>query len=179
MCKTAIFERFLRPWVHPLRCCGLAPLSLDFLSVFEGEPHIVLAVHRGKVHQSAPKGCIEGVHQVGFFEGGKEIFNRCPAGLLTADGLIQGFIPGLGCVEPSSQSVIAFLVFHLVEGNMSIFVYALLDKVGNHRHFAFQFSLFRFEGGKVECSVEGCCENRDNRILLADQLIDRRYHYAG
>lgn len=77
----------------------------------------------------------------------------------------------------NEDNTIEQMIFHLVECDMSIFVDALLDEVGNHRHFAFQFSLFCFEGGKVECSVEGCRENRDNRILLADQLINRRYEH--
>ena len=51
------------------------PLCSDFLSVFEGEPHIVLAVDGYEIHQSAPEGCVEGVHQVGIFEGGKEMEN--------------------------------------------------------------------------------------------------------
>ena len=84
--------RFLRSWAYPLRCCGLAVLSLDFQSVLEGEPYIVFAVDGHEVHQSAPKGGVESVHQVGVFEGGKEILNRCSAGLLAADDLIQGFV---------------------------------------------------------------------------------------
>ena len=48
------------------------PLCSDFLSVLEGEQHIVLAVDGHEVNQSAPKGCIEGVHQIGFGKGGKQ-----------------------------------------------------------------------------------------------------------
>ena len=165
--------RFLRSWLYPLQCCGLAPLSLDFLSVLESEPHIVLAVDGHKIHQSAPEGGIEGVHQFSLCQGFEESLNLCPAGLLAADGFIQGFVPSLGGVEPFRQPIVAFLVFHLVEGHMSVFVDALLDEVGNHRHFAFQFSLFRFEGGKVEGGVEGCGKRRNDGILLRYQLIDR------
>ena len=102
---------------YPLLRCVLAFLSLDFLSVFEGEPHIVLAVDSYEIHQSTPEGCIEGVHQVGIFEGGKEILNRCSAGLLAADGLIQGFVPSLGGIEPFCQPIVAFLVTqHITKG---------------------------------------------------------------
>lgn len=75
-------------------------LCSDFLPVLESEPHIVLAVDGDEIHQSAPKGGIEGVHQVGIREGGKEGFNLCPTGLLAADGLIQSLVSSLGGVEP-------------------------------------------------------------------------------
>ena len=38
------------------------PLCSDFLSVFEGEPHIIFSVDGYEIHQSAPEGGIEGVH---------------------------------------------------------------------------------------------------------------------
>lgn len=58
------------------------PLCSDFLSVFESEPHIALAVDGDEVHHSAPKGSIKPVYQVCFCEGGKKGFNRCFAGPL-------------------------------------------------------------------------------------------------
>lgn len=48
------------------------PLCSDFLSVFEGEAHIVLAANSYEIYQSAPKSGIEVVHQVGICEGGKK-----------------------------------------------------------------------------------------------------------
>ena len=101
---------------------SFVPLCPDFLSVFEGEPHIVLAVDGHIIHQSAPKGGLKLVNQFSLCQSFKEVFNRCPAGLLAADGLVQGFVPRLASIEPCGQSIIAFLVFDLVEGNMSIFV---------------------------------------------------------
>ena len=47
---------------YPLLRCVLASLSLDFLSVFEGESHIIFSVDGYEIHQSAPEGGIEGVH---------------------------------------------------------------------------------------------------------------------
>ena len=148
-------------------------LCSDFLSIFESEPHIVFSVDGYKIHQSAPEDGIESVHQFSLCQGFEESLNLCPAGLLAADGFIQGFVPSLGGVEPFCQPIVAFLAFHLVEGYMSVFVDALLDEVGNHRHFAFQFSLFRFKGGNVEGDVEGCGKRRNDGILLRYQLIDR------
>ena len=98
------------------------PLCSEFLSVFEGEPHILLAVDGHEIYQSAPEGGIEGVHQFSLCQGFEESLDLCPARLLAADGLIQDFVPSLGSIEPCGQPVIAFLVFDLVEGNMSVFV---------------------------------------------------------
>lgn len=92
-------------------------LHVDFLPIFEGEPYIVFAVDGHKVHQSAPKGGLKLVYQFSFPQGFEEGFNRCSAGLLTADGLIQGFISSLCGVEPCSQPIVAFLVFDLVKSN--------------------------------------------------------------
>ena len=102
------------------------PLCLDFLSVFEGEPYIVLAEDGDEIHQSAPEGGIEFVHQVGFCKGGKESFNRCPAELLAMDSIIDCIKPCLGCVEPFRQLIVAFFVFHLVECDMIVDSYESL-----------------------------------------------------
>lgn len=91
-------------------------LCSDFLPVFEGEPHIVFAVDGHIIHQSAPKAGLELVHQFSLCQGFEESLYLCPAGLLAADGFIQGFVPSLGSVEPCRQPIIAFLVFDLVEG---------------------------------------------------------------
>lgn len=129
-------------------------LYFDFLSVFEGKSHIVLAVYCYEVHQSAPKAGLKFVHQISLRQGFQKGFDGGTSGLLATDSLIQGYVPRLGSIESCGQSIIAFLVFDLVEGNMSIFVDALFDEVGNHRHLAFQFSLFCFEVGKVKCCVQ-------------------------
>lgn len=151
----------------------LLSLCPDFLSVLESEPHIVLAVDGHEVNQSAPEGGIEGVHQIGLSKGGKKGLNGSSARLLAADGFIQGFVPCLCGVESLRQPVIAFLVFYLVECHMSVFVDALFDKVRNCSDFAFQFNLFRFEGGKVKSRIEGCRECRNDGIFLRYQLVCR------
>lgn len=111
---------FSRSCLYPLRGYGLAPLSLDFLSVFECEPHIILAVYGYEIYQPAPEGGLKLVHQFSLCQGFEESFNLCSAGLFAADGLIQGFVSSLGSIEPCGQPVIAFLVLNMVESNMSI-----------------------------------------------------------
>ncbi len=83
---------------------GLGP---DFLPIFEGKPHIVLAVDGDKVHQPTPKGSVEFIYQASLRQGFQKGFDGGPSGLFAADCLIQEFIPGLGCVESSGQSVIS------------------------------------------------------------------------
>ena len=75
-------------------------LHVDFLPIFEGEPYIILAVDGHIIHQSAPKGSLELVHQFSLFQDFEKGFNLCPARLLAADGLVQGFVPSLGGIEP-------------------------------------------------------------------------------
>lgn len=102
------------------------PLCLDFLSVFEGEPYIVLAEDGDEVHQPTPKGSIEFIYQVSLRQGSQKGFDGSPSGLFVADCLVQGFISSLGCVEPFRQPIIAFFVFHLVECDMSVDSYESL-----------------------------------------------------
>lgn len=67
-------------------------LCLNFHSVAEGNPNIVCGVDCHKIYQSAPKGGVKGVHQVGFCKSGKAGFDGCPARLLATNGLVQGFM---------------------------------------------------------------------------------------
>lgn len=99
---------------------------MNLLSILKGESHIILSVDCGIIHQSAPEGGIEFVHQVGFCKGGKESFNRCPAELLAMDSIIDCIKPCLGCVEPFRQPIVAFFVFHLVECDMIVDSYESL-----------------------------------------------------
>ena len=82
------------------------PLCSDFLSVFEGEPHIIFSVDGYEIHQSAPEGGIEGVHQFSLCQGFEESLYLCPAGLLAADGFIQGFVSTLGGVEEAPINIV-------------------------------------------------------------------------
>lgn len=62
-------------------------LCINFHSVAEGNPNIDCGVDCHKIYQSAPKGGVKGVHQVGFCKSGKEGFDGCPARLLATDEL--------------------------------------------------------------------------------------------
>ena len=49
-------------------------------------------------------------------------------------------LSALGLVEPGDQRVVAFLVFRLVEGNVSVFLDALLDELGSDVDLNFQLA---------------------------------------
>lgn len=47
-------------------------------------------------------------------------------------------VSGLGLIEPGYQTVVAFLVFSLIEGNVSVFLDAFLDELGSNVDLSFQ-----------------------------------------
>ena len=57
------------------------PLYTDFLSVFEGEPYIILAEDGDEVHQPTPKDSIEFIYQVSLRQGSQKGFDGSPSGL--------------------------------------------------------------------------------------------------
>lgn len=83
-------------------------LCFYFLTVLEGEPHIVLSVDGHDIHQSAPEGDIKGAHQFSLCQGFEESLNLCPAGLLAMDGIFDCLKPSFGSVKPCCQTIIAF-----------------------------------------------------------------------
>ena len=75
-------------------------LYVDFLPIFEGEPHIVLAADGHIIHQSTPKAGLKFVYQISLHQGFQKGFDGGASGLLATDGLVQGFVPSLGGIEP-------------------------------------------------------------------------------
>ena len=45
-------------------------------------------------------------------------------------------VPGLGLIEPGYQTIVAFLVFSLIEGNVSVFFDAFLDELSSDVDFS-------------------------------------------
>lgn len=105
------------------------PLSLDFLSILKGEPHIIFGIDGYEIHQSAPEGRIEFLHQVSLRQRVQKGFNRRPSGFLVGNGGFNFLQPCLCGIKTGGETVIAFLVLCLVERHMSVFVDAFFDKV--------------------------------------------------
>ena len=104
-------------------------LCFDLHAVAESEPHIILAVDSHEIYQTAPKSGIEFLHQISLCQRIHEGFNRCPSGFLIGNGGINFLQLCFCAVKPGSQSIVALLVFRLVECHMSVFADALLNKV--------------------------------------------------
>lgn len=126
-------------------------LCLNFLSVLEGDADIFCAVDGGVIHQRMPAFSAElGECVRQFLKGLEEGFN---VGSLQLHLLKLGhdrLQALLGGIKPVRQAVIAFLVFHLVEGDVGVFVNALLYHIRNQLRFFQQSGLFRFQLGSVK-----------------------------
>ena len=125
-------------------------LCFDLGAVLEGHPDVVLAVNCDVVHHRQPVGFPElrqrlparQLLQVGF----NLVLSCC------AHGNQVGYlgVSGLGLIEPGYHTVLAFLVFRLIEGCVSVFFDALLDELGSDVYLCFQLSQLSLKGGGVE-----------------------------
>ena len=125
-------------------------LCLDLGAVLEGHPDIVLAVNGDVVHHRKPVGIpklrqrlpIPQLPQGGF----DLVLSGCALGNQVGDLGVSG----LGLIEPGYQTVVAFLVFSLIEGNVSVFFDALLNELGSDVDFRFQIRKLTLKGRGVE-----------------------------
>lgn len=150
-------------------------LRFYFLPVFEGEADVVGRVDGAVVHQPVPAlqrefgqlirhGC----------KGFQEILNAGPLGLHLMDFICDRVQSGLGLLESFGQAVVAFLVFGLVEGNVCVFVDALLNHVGDHLRLLLEFFLLPLQVGGVKEQGHHFPAIRDDCILGGQQLVRRR-----
>lgn len=77
-------------------------------------------------------------------------------------------------IESVRQTVIAFLVFRLVEGDVGVFVDALLYHIRNQLRFFQQAGLFRFQLRSVKEQVHHLVDVRNDLVLGGQQLVCRR-----
>ena len=59
-------------------------------------------------------------------------------------------VSGLGLIEPRHQTVVPFLVFSLIEGNVSVFFDALLDELRSDVDFSFQIRKLTIKDRGIE-----------------------------
>ena len=150
-------------------------LCLYFLTVLEGDADIVGAVDGGVIHQRMPVFSAklgECVRQ--FRKGLEEGFNVGSLQLHLLD-LGHDRLQALLCsIESVRQAVIAFLVFRLVEGDVGVFVDALLYHIRNQLRFFQQAGLFRFQLRSVKEQVHHLVAVRNDLVLGGQQLVCRR-----
>lgn len=150
-------------------------LCLYFLTVFEGDADIVSAVDGGMVHQRMPVFDAElGERIWHFLKGFKEGFNVGSLQLHLLK-LSHDRLQALLCsIKSVRKAVIAFLVFCLVEGDVGVFVDALLHHIRNQLCFFQQGGLFCFQLRSVKEQVHHFVTVGNNLILGGQQLVCRR-----
>ncbi len=148
-------------------------LCLDLGAVLEGHPDILFAVNGDVVHPRQPVGFPELCQRLPVSQLFQVGFDLVPSGRALGNQVSDLGVSGLGLVEPGYQSVVAFLVFSLIEGNVSVFVDALLNHIGDHLRLLLEFFLLPLQIGGVKEQGHHLPAIRDDRILGGQQLICR------
>lgn len=115
-------------------------LCLDLGAVLECHPDVILAVNCDVIDHRQPVGFTElrqrlpapQVLQVGF--------DLVLPGHALGNQVGDLGVSGLGLIEPGYQSVVPFLVFSLIDGDVSVFLDALLNELGSDVDLSFQLA---------------------------------------
>ncbi len=103
-------------------------LCFDFGAVLEAHPDVILAVDGDVVHHRQPVGFPELRQRLPVPQLIQIGFDLVPSGHALGNQVGDLGVSGLDLIEPGYQTVVAFLVFSLIEGNVSVFLDALLDE---------------------------------------------------
>ena len=125
-------------------------LCFDFGAILEGHPDVFFTVNGDVVHHRQPVCFPElrqrlpapQVLQVGF--------DLVPSGRALGNQVSDLGVSGLGLIEPGYQTVVAFLVFSLIKGYVSVFFDALLDELGSDVDFSFQIRKLTLKGCGIQ-----------------------------
>ena len=125
-------------------------LCFDFGAVLEGHPDVLFAMNGDVVHHRQPV-CFPELRQrlpvSQLFQVG---FDLMPSGRALGNQVCDLGVSGLGLIEPGYQTVVAFLVFGLIEGYVSVFFDALLDELGSDVDFSFQIRKLTIKDRGIE-----------------------------
>ena len=80
-------------------------------------------------------------------------------------------VSGFGLIEPGHQSIVAFLIFGLIQGNMCVFSDALFDELCCDIDFRFQIRKLTFKGCGIEALGEDLLVYAYKLFFLVDYLI--------
>lgn len=130
----------------------LYALCFDLGAVLEGHPDVVLAVNGDVVHHRQPVGFPELRQRLPVPQFSQVGFDLVPSGRALGNQVSDLGVSGLGLIEPSHQTIVAFLVFSLIESNVSVFFDAILDELGSDVDFSFQIQKLTLKGRGVEAS---------------------------
>ena len=125
-------------------------LCFNLGAVLEGHPDVVLAVNGDVVHHRQSV-CFPELRQrfpaPQLFQVG---FDLVPSGCALGNQVSDFGVSGFGLIEPGYQTVVAFLVFGLIEGYVSVFFDALLDELGSDVDFSFQIRKLTIKDRGIE-----------------------------
>ena len=111
-------------------------LCLDLGAVLEGHSDVFFAVNGDVVHHRQPV-CFPELRQrlpvPQLIQIGFDLVLSCHA---LGNQVGDLGVPGLGLIEPGYQTIVAFLVFSLIEGNVSVFFDAFLDELSSDVDFS-------------------------------------------
>lgn len=128
----------------------LCALYLNLAAVLEGHPDVVLAVNGDVVHHRQPVGFPELRQRLPAPQLLQVGFDLVPSGRALGNQVSDLGVSGLGLIEPGYQTVVAFLVFSLIEGYVSVFFDAFLDELGSDVDFSFQIRKLTIKGRGIE-----------------------------
>ena len=111
-------------------------LCFDLCAVLEGHPDVVLSVNGDVVHHRQPVCFPELCQRLPVSQLFQVGFDLVPSGRALGNQVGDLGVSGLGLIEPSYQIVVAFLVFSLIEGNVSVFFDAFLDELSSDVDFS-------------------------------------------
>ena len=129
-----------------------APMGLcfDFGTVLEGHPDVLFAVDGDVVHHRQPVGFPELRQRLPAPQVFQVRFDLVLSGCALGNQVGDLGVSGLGLIEPRNQTVVPFLVFSLIEGDVSVFFDALLDELGSDVDFSFQIRKLTLKARSVE-----------------------------
>ena len=125
-------------------------LCLDLGAILEGHPDVVLAVNGDVIHHRQPV-CFPELRQR---LPAPQVFQVCFDLVLSGHALDNQIgdlgVSGLGLIEPGHQSIVSFLVFILIEGDVSVLLDALLNELGSDIDLRFQIRKLALKGRGVK-----------------------------
>ena len=146
-------------------------LYLDLSPVLEGDGYLRVLGDGHMIDHRQPVLIPEDRQWLPLFQACQKQLDLLPAGFPVGDLLGQYLLAGFGGVEPSHQSVVALLVFILIEGDVGIFLDALLDQTGDHVDLCVQSIQLLLQGICCEIWLQHLVVDGDDPVLGVDHLI--------
>ena len=125
-------------------------LCFDFGAVLEAYPDIFFALNGDVIDHRQPVGIPELRQRLPAPQLLQVGFDLVPSGCVLGNQLGDLGMSGFGLIEPSHQTVVAFLVVSLIKSNVSVFFDTLLDELGSDVDLSFQLSQLSLKGRSVE-----------------------------